>query len=161
MTETNHEEEVTPVTPMTSRDLIAVLATGAVAGLVIWAVYRVLMGYVAPLVFCQDNTTSICASAPAVMDGVALIAGGVVGLLGLIRLRTFRPLLVVLAIVLSLGGLAQQLDTMPWYWAVPFATILFAVAYAFYAWVARVRVFWLAVAIIVLLGVLIRFVLFS
>lgn len=161
MTETNQEEEVAFTTPMNGRDLASIVITGVVAGFVVWLIYWLLMRYLTPRLFCDDPTTSLCTSAPAAMDGVSLIIGAIVGLLGLIRLRSFRPLLVVLAVTVALGGLAQQADLLAWYWAALASAGLFAVAYALFAWVARIRAFWLALVVTVVLVVITRLALFS
>ena len=155
------EEKVEPVTPMKSRDLMAVIFIGALVGLVLWIVYWFLSSFLTPRLFCNDTMVSSCATARAVSDGIGLTIGAIIALLGLIRLRIFRPLLVVLAVLLCLGGLAQKVDGLSWYWSAAVCVGLFAGSYALYTWVARIKAFWLAVLVTVVLAVATRLILFS
>jgi len=161
MAETHQEEELATIVPMKWSDLMLVAAVGAVAGTVTWGIYWLLTGYLIPRFFCGDNATGICITAPYVYEGIALIIGGVIGLLGLIRLRTYRPLLIVLAVIISLGGLVQVVGVLTWYLAALASIALFALAYGLYAWVSRVRTFWIALAATVVLMIIVRLVLSS
>lgn len=160
MSETNTQEETGFVTTMSWRELMAVAVVGVASGVITWAVYQLLNRYVTPGLFCGDSTTSVCTAAPSLTDGLSLIVGAIAGLLGLIRLRTFRPLLVVLAALVALGGLTQRVDVMHWYYSLLACAVMFGLAYGLFAWVAKIRSFWVSVIVSAVLVVLTRFVLF-
>jgi hypothetical protein len=161
MSDTNQEATQSLVQPMNPREVIPASVVGASVGFITAAVYYLLTSFVMPALFCHDVATSVCTSAPLTLEGVALIVGAIAGLFGLIRLRVFRPLLVVLATTLSLGGVAQPLGTLAWYWALVATVLLFAFAYAVYVWIAQLRAFWIALVVTVILVIVTRLVLFS
>ena len=87
---------------------------------------------------------------------MAAIIGAIVGLFFLVKLQVFRPLLVVLAAVVSLWGVVGLAGLLPWY-GVGLSTIaLYALAYSLFTWVARIRAFWLVVLLLIVLVVAVR-----
>lgn len=154
-------EKYSHVLPMRWTDAASAAAAGAVAGLIAWLIFSGISQIGGSTLFCSGDTPSLCQAAPRIVEAVALIGGGVVGLLGLVRFRVFRPLLVVLAALVSLGGIQNALTAVPWYIAILLSIGLFAVAYAAYAWLSRMRSFILAVVAIVIVAVTVRLVLFS
>lgn len=160
MAETN-QEEITSTQTLSGRDLASVIILGVIAGVITWGVYELLLHFVVPGLFCRDSTTSLCETAPSIMDGVSLVIGAVVALLGLIRLRVFRPLLVVLATIIALGGLAQRADVLAWYFSLLACGVLFGLAYGLFAWMAKIRLFWTALLVSAVLVIVTRLVLFG
>jgi uncharacterized membrane protein len=77
-------------------------------------------------------------------------------LFGLIRLRVYRPLLVVLASAVSLWGIAGMAWGLTWYLGALVAAVMYLLAYGLYAWVARTRMFLIALAVTVVLVVVVR-----
>jgi hypothetical protein len=161
MTDTNQEEDILGVQRMNAHELVPIAGIGAASGLISILIYFLLVSVVVPGLFCQDPATSVCASAPTTMNGIALIIGGGSGLYGLIRLRVFRPLLVVLATILAIGGIAQPLSSVPWYWAILSTMLLTMAAYALFSWVAQLRSFIVAALLTVVLTIVTHLVLFS
>ena len=90
---------------------------------------------------------------------VAIIISTIAGVANLARLRIYRPLLIGLASAISLWGLQTVAGSFAWYWAVLVFVALFTLAYAAFAWVARLRNFILALVVTVVLVVLARWAL--
>ena len=91
----------------------------------------------------------------------ATILMAIAALLALVRFRIFRPMLVVLAATLSLWGLTELTHPLAWYWALIASAALYALAYGVFVWLVRVRVFWVALVLTILLIMAVRAVLTS
>ena len=96
---------------------------------------------------------------PAYSMIVAIIISTIAGVANLARLRIYRPLLIGLAAAISLWGLQVITGGLAWYWAALVFVALFALAYAVFAWLARLRNFILALVVTIVLVVLVRWVL--
>lgn len=144
---------------MTTRQLIGVAITGLVTGVVAWLSAWLLSSIVFGPLLCHDTASSQCAAAPAYSEVAALVVATGVGVFGLVRLQVFRPLLVGLAAALSLWGVLAVLMGDSWLVGVSVLAVLYALAYALYAWIARIRSLLMAVIIVVVVLVLIRYLL--
>ena len=140
---------------------MAILITGLIAGLVTVVVYYLLERYVFGSVLCRAGNDASCASAPSYAMAVSLVVGTVVGLVGLVQARAYRPLLVVLAVAVSYWGFQDLVASQVWYYGALIGAVLFALSYLLFAWIARLRSFVLSVIVTVLLIVLIRIALVS
>lgn len=160
MNDTPIEEAPTKFTTMNKRELGKVLLLGAVAGLAIWGISVLADKYIFQALLCQNDALRCDMTSQYSMIG-AMVVVGVLALLGLIRLAVFRPLLVVLAVMVSLWSLTEVLWTTEWYYAALGSVLLYALAYATFSWIARILNFWIALIICVILVVAIRFVITS
>lgn len=151
--------KVTPVVPMEIRELLGVAGVGAGVGLVTYGAFTLLERFVFHAVMCRADTAANCGDAPTYAMVVAMVLGGLAGLVALVQLRIYRPLLVVLAAVISLWGYEFLVAGMAWYWAFGLSIALFAVIYALFAWLARVRSFLISVIAIVVMIAILRLVL--
>jgi hypothetical protein len=91
---------------------------------------------------------------------IALVIGSIGGVAALARQRVYRPLLIVLAAALTLWSVQGVLanNAFAWYVAVPITGALFALGYAAFGWLSRIRNFILALIAIVILAVVTRLV---
>lgn len=134
---------------MTPAELIKVVVSGAVVGLVTMAVYYMLEKYIIEQLFCQSG--SACASHTAISSAIAMIIVAIGMLFYLIRERVFRPLLVVLVVTILFWDLPAQLATFDWWLAALMGAILFGVGYGLSAWLVQLRNLLLSVGLVVLL----------
>jgi hypothetical protein len=106
-------------------------------------------------VFCRSaDDFAVCANGGTVAWSVAFVIVGVVSVFALVRSSVYRPLLVVLAAFVALWGIAPWLAPLAWYWAAVWNIVLFALAYALFAWLATIERFlysFIATAIVVVL----------
>jgi hypothetical protein len=137
-------------TLMANRNLLSVILLGAGIGLLMWGIGWALKTYVFASVACGATMVQCDASAQYAEIAAAILIA-IVALIGLVRLRIFRPLLVVLAVTMSLWGLSGLVSTLPLQWALPLIAGLYAIAYGLFVWIVRVRVFWVAALLTVLL----------
>lgn len=136
---------------------VQVVIIGAIVGALSWVFAQVLGTYVLKPASCSGDVL-VCAvsSHPAVI--VAALMAGCIGLFGLVKLQVFRPLLVVIAATMSAWGVVSLLTALPWHGSL-LATILFyAISYAAFMWIARIRVFWLVILISVVVVVALRLI---
>lgn len=150
---------ISPVVGMSNTDLIRALATGAAAGLFTALVALLMNRYVFSAVLCRTANASECAQTPTYSVIVAVVIGSIIGLVALARLRVFRPLIVVIASVVSLWVMHLWLFDMAWYWALAVSTGLYALAYGAFSWIARIRSFILTLVVVVVLVVALRLLL--
>lgn len=152
-------DEPPVIVPMSTNDVIGVFMLGGLVGLICWVLGILLHHYVFDAYLCQGDITSQCGVAKDYAAVVAGLVGAGVALGGLMRLRIYRPLLVVLASMFSLWGALQMVWGLLWYQGLLVAVILYALAYVTFSWMARIRPFWVALATLVILVVVIRAVL--
>jgi len=160
MNDTYTEETPAKFTLMERRQFGRILLLGAISGLIVWGLSFLLDRYVYQTILCQSGASDCSASDQYSMITASIIAG-VLTLLALVRSGVFRPLLVVLAVVVSLWSLVETLWTAEWYYAAICSVVLYALAYGAYSWIARIRSFWIALGISIVLMVAVRFVITS
>lgn len=159
MSTTASQEETQPkFILMANRNLAAVILLGAIVGLATWGIGWLLGAYAFGPLLCGDGGAQ-CGSAMQYGLVTSQILAAVAALLGLVRLRVFRPLLVVLATTVSLWGLVGALSALAWYGLALASVVLYALAYGLFVWIVRVRKFWLALIVAVILVIIVRFVL--
>lgn len=150
------EEKPSAIIPMLRSDFVSVLLLGGIIGLLVWGLGALLNQFVFDAYFCQNDISSQCGSAKNYAAVAAGLVGAIVALGGLVRLGVYRPLLVVIASVLSTWGVVQLSWELSLLTGMLVAVVLYAAAFGLYSWVGRVREFWIALIIIVLLVVGVR-----
>lgn len=144
----------TPIRPL---QFVQVAAIGLLVGAFSWIFAEVIGMYMLKPPSCSGNAFSCAASSqPAVI--ISSIMAAFIGLFGLVKLQVFRPLLVVIATMLSLWGLVGALLALPWYIAVAVTIGMHVLGYMVFTWLARIRTFWLAVVMCIALVVALRLI---
>ena len=156
---TDSDARISPLIPMTTRELVSTTIAGAVAGASIAVLYLLMHHFVFQAVLCRAQAMSGCSEAPSYAMTVAMIIGAIVGVGILSKLRIYRPLLIVVAVAISLWGMSAIVAGFQWYWLLLSFAVLFGLAYALFAWVARIRSFILALVVTTVLIVVMRLVL--
>jgi hypothetical protein len=144
---------------MPIRKLLFIIVVGVVAGMVTWGLMLVLDTYVYKAVLCNRDAVVQCASSQQYAMITATIIGAAAGLFGLVRLHVFRPLLIVIATFVSLWGLLSLLVSLPWYGAMLIAAIMYGLAFGVFAWLVRIRKFFIALVVVIVVVVAVRLVL--
>lgn len=152
---------VSPIVQTYGREVVTVLGIGAGVGLLVAGVSVLLEKYVFAAVLCRAGADATCSQAPEYAMVVAMVIGAIFGVLALIQARVFRPLLVVLAVVVSLWGMSTLVSEYQWYWQLAIAVGFFSLTYLLYSWVARIRSFLIASSITIVLAVVMRYIIMS
>lgn len=156
----NRDAAVSPyIVSMARGELVGIAITGALTGLITIVLAYILNKFVFGAILCRGTSLTECARTPEYAMAVAIILGAVVALFNLVRIRTYRSLLVVIAATLSLWGFTALVWNMPWYVAGIVSILLFALSYLLFAWLARIRSFVISVIAIVAMVVVTRLLL--
>ncbi len=141
---------------MPRQHVVQITLLGAVLGAATWIVALLIRQVVLMPLFCGDSANGTCPDVTTNATNISLIVTAVIGLLGLVRLSVYRPLLIVLAVIASLWGVGAWTVGSPWYEALAWLIILCALCYVAFAWLVRPRSFVPAVILVVIAVVLIR-----
>lgn len=147
---------------MNPNDLLRVALAGAAVGIVAIVLYWLIDAYVFTPALCQNSAVeaSRCANKPVFTDALAMILAAIIGLFGMIQLRVYRPLLVVILTTLSIWSVLSILTPgLAWWGAMLGSALVFALTYALFAWLVQLRHFLLAVCVSLVVVVVIRLLL--
>lgn len=157
----NIEEQTVKISPfvsLTARDIVSTFVAGLIVGVVYLGAMYLLNTYVFGNVLCRAQSSADCSQAPAYSMIVASVLSGLIGIVMLVRLRIYRPLLIVAASLISLWGLGALLLGLPLYIAFIISAVLFGLSYAVFTWFIRIRSFILALVAVVVLIVVLRLI---
>jgi hypothetical protein len=161
MTQDIEVEKPLAIIPMSRSSFIRVLLLGGAVGLLILGLGYILNRFVFDVYFCQGEVSSQCGSAKNYAVAAASLVGVVVSLWGLIRLTVYRPLLVVIASMLGTWSIIQLSWNLDIVTRLLVAVLFYGSVFGLFAWVSRIREFWITLLVIVLLVVGIRLVLMA
>ena len=141
------------------RSVIGAAIAGVFVGLAGWMLNLALQAWIIEPFFCRSpETFAVCSNGGTVAWTAAVIFASIIGLIALVRSGVFRPLLVVIATLIALWGVAAWLGPLVWWQALLWHGILFAVAYSLFSWIARISSFLVALIITIVVIVLARLV---
>jgi hypothetical protein len=160
MTETYVNQPRPKFAEMTVRTVVQILILGAVLGLIAWVVSALVSNYVIAPLFCKADggNFSVCAQGGLLASNIASLLVGTLAVVALLRLGVFRPLLISLAVIISLWGIGPWMGALPWYESLAWTALLYAVEYLAFSWIARIRVFWIALLATVIVIVAARLI---
>lgn len=116
-----------------------VALTGAVIGLIVWGLAILLEQFVLRGIFCGDPSAAACTNVTTYAGNIGAVIMAIIGVVVLVRLSVFRPLLIVLGAAISLWGLAAWVSGLSLVEQAIWSIVLYALLYSLYAWVARIR----------------------
>jgi len=152
------DERPTPFVSVTLQQLAFVLFTGIIVGALVWGLTRVFSLYITSPLLCGDG--ELCDSALRYGELAAVATASGLGLFGLVRLRVYRPLLIVLASAVTAWGVVGYAGNLfPWYGVLLTSVLAFAVCYLVYAWLTRIRSFWIVALLLAAAAVAVRLIL--
>lgn len=164
MASTKVLEQARPVLVSLSRqDFLRIFGIGVIVGIVVCALYVMLDRYVFTPALCENATGTLerCENKESYAATIAMLLVALGGLVSVVRMRVYRPLLVVLFVTASLWGIPELAVSLPWWLATLITVLLFGIAYVTFAWLARIRNFYITLLLSVALLVAVRLVLMS
>lgn len=145
------------VSGLGQRPLLRAALVGAVVGAFGWVLMLAIQNWILQPVFCRSSDTSgICANTQITAWIIAYILASIAGLFMLIRTNTFRPLLVVLAAIITLWGIGLWFVALPWWVGLLWSAGLFALAYVLYTWTVSIQGFAVAAVTASIFVILLR-----
>ena len=149
-------KRISPVVSSRRDELIRTLLTGVGVGVIVGLLAYLLEQFVFAPLLCDQDGAGSCVNVATYSSAVAILVGALAGLISMTTLQVYRPLLIVLAATVSLWGFHGLVDGMAWYWTLLVLAVLFSLAYALFAWLARIRSFIFALAVVTIAVVLVR-----
>lgn len=139
----------TPVAyvPTTRDEVIKVIGTGVISGILIALLGSLIAAYIIAPVFCNNTgqgAFGVCASGGVVAEHIAAILVGFGAFLLLTRWTVYRALLLVVAVTIAMWGLKKYADPLTagsWLEYYLFAGLLYGLGYALFYWILRLRQF--------------------
>lgn len=144
------------ITEMTADQVGKVILGGLIAGAIAGGLTLLFSAFVFRVMPCSAEACGSGGQYAAVLAGIISAA---FGLFWLIRIQVFRPLLVVIAVTIGLWGIGLSMLHWPWYALVGMAAVLHGFAYGLFAWISRVRLFWIVIILMIALVLSVRLVL--
>lgn len=121
------------------RMFVRIVLVGLVIGLATWAFSLVLDRFILSAWFCNDAQSLACSSSTIYAGNISAVVMSVVGISVLVKLGVFRPLLIVLATLITLWGLSGWLINTSLVESAIWTAVVYGLAYIAYAWLARIR----------------------
>ena len=144
---------------MRSNTLVQVILLGVILGAVSWLLTLLLDRFVITALFCGgDAASALCTGSTTLAGNIALVFASIGGLLGLVRLGVYRPLLVAIAAAICLWGLAGWVDGLMWYEALAWTVILYSLVFTAFSWLVRPRMFLIAIILVIAVVLLARII---
>jgi len=143
------------------QQLLFIALTGLGVGIALWLLTLILDSFVlSPLICRGGSTPDECAAVTGYAEAIAALFVSAGGLVGLVKFRVYRPLLIVVAAAIALWGIVSLASAShPVYLVAIITAFMYAVAYTTFAWINRIRLFWLAAAVLIVLVAIVRFIL--
>lgn len=116
---------------------VRIAALGVFLGLVVWALAYALERFVLSRFLCGGDV--VCQQSTLLAGNIASVVVALAGVVVLVRMSVYRPLLIALGAVISLWGMAAWLDGVSVLEAVGWTVLLYTLAYSAFAWIARIR----------------------
>lgn len=142
--------------------IVKLFVIGAVSGALGWLLYLAIAQYFIDPVFCSNTDTfGVCKNGGTIAWVSAHVIVMTAAVAVLAKMAVYRPLLVVLAVLLSLWSAHSWLGGMAWYVGLLWQALLFGLAVALFGWLARLTNFLAALLISIGIIVLLRVILMN
>lgn len=140
------------------RTLLRVPLVGALAGAFVYGLSLLIERYVPEQFFCGQQTAQICDNSAAIAFNGATTLVALLATIALVRISTYRPLLITVAAAAALWGVHVWLGALVWYEMLVWLVVLYALLYTLLAWLLRVYSIVLAAILVIVIVVLARLV---
>lgn len=133
------------------RTSLRIALVGAIVGVAAWGLTFLLERFVLNALFCGDQAAEACVNITTYAGNISAIVVAIIGVVALVKMGVYRPLLIALGAIISLWGLAAWLQPLGFVEQLAWTVVLYVLLYSVYAWIARVRN---VVAVLVIFGVI-------
>ncbi len=141
------------------REIIIATIVGFVAGALAWLAKMGLDKWVMDPLFCKTpDTFAVCQNAGSISYVVALVLVGILAVSVMHAMRLYRPLLIAVAALASIWGIATWLGPLVWWQATLWDAVIVALSFLLFGLVAQIRRFGLSFFIMLALVVAFQFV---
>lgn len=139
---------------------VRTIVLGAAIGLVFW-ILTVLIGryVIEPLACGQVVNAALCADPKPLAGNIAAILVAVLGVIAMVRIGAARPIIVAVATAAILWQLGAWMSGLFWLEAIAWSVIIYALAYALFAWITRHALLWVTIVVSLVIVIFIRILL--
>lgn len=137
--------------------VVRVALLGLGLGVIAWAVTFLLDRFIISSTFCPASAQN-CVEGDVISGNIALILAAIAGMLGLVRLGVYRPMLVAIAVGVSLWNIGGWLSGIVWYEGLGWSALIYMVVYVAFSWLVRPRNLFVVLAILAILIVAVRYI---
>lgn len=142
----------------TSYLLWQITLVGAVLGVIYWGLAAMIESYIINPIFCRSvSNATTCFNSTSISGDIATILVATIGIAIILRLYMARPLIIAVAVGVSLWGLSQWTSGLSWGESIAWSVLLYSLAYSLFSWIARYKQFTLVLAAMVLIISTVRF----
>ncbi|HET8690240.1 MAG TPA: hypothetical protein VFL81_02290 [Candidatus Saccharimonadales bacterium] len=133
--------------------------SGLVAGALIWLLNLLLQHFLFQPLFCQSpDTHAACIDSNVWSWWIAAVIICLASLMVLVRGLVYRPLLVIIATLITVWGIWDWLGAYSWWQATLWEALIFGLAYALYTLLARINNFAFSLLAMIAAVVVVRLV---
>ena len=139
--------------PASRNEVVKVVVLGVIVGLAVPLLSLLLENYFIKPVFCNGGDGfSICASGGVVANHIAAIIVAFAAFAVLMHWTVYRALLLVIAATVAMWGIKKYADPLTvgsWMEYYLFSALLYALSYALFYWILRLRNFVVSIIIMI------------
>lgn len=152
--------EDTPGSAFVWQNLARVIGFGAVAGLAYWVLASLIGRFIIEPIACREVVEAAACTEASVLAGrISTVLVAIAAIFGMVRLGVARPLIIAVAAAILLWSLSALTLGMPWYEALLWSVLLYALVYALFGWIARATNVVVAIVATIVLVVALRLLL--
>ncbi|HEX6258463.1 MAG TPA: hypothetical protein VFZ48_03215 [Candidatus Saccharimonadales bacterium] len=119
-----------------------ILAWGLATGAIVFVLSSLIERFIAEPLLCRSvDSFSMCSNAGAIAFNIGTVLSAVIGTIGLVKLSTYRPLLIAIVSAATLWGLQGAIHSLAWGEALLWLAGMYAVTYGLFAWILRMHHF--------------------
>lgn len=141
------------------RTLLGILFTGLVTAVITVLAAFLLNDFIISPALCRGAGETACSASSSVSFHISSIIAAIVAVALLVNLSVYRPLLVVLAVVIGSWGIYNAplpFIHVAWFWQLGILLLINSVALLAFSWILRIYNLTLAlIATVVLMGAMI------
>lgn len=111
---------------------------GAGLGLIYWILTYLVSHFIIDQLFCGNSANAItCSNSIGISGNIADILVAAIGLVVMVRMRIFRPIIIAAASAILLWGLASWTEGLWFLEATFWSILLFTLCYLMFSWIGR------------------------
>lgn len=130
---------------------------GVAIGLTFWILTTLIGHYVIePLACKQVSSAATCINANSLAGNIATILVAVIAIVGMVRMRIARPIVIAVASAAVLWDLAAWTQGLFWLEAIGWSVLLYGVVFGLFAWITRYATLWVTLVLSLVVVLIVR-----
>jgi hypothetical protein len=132
------EDNSTQYSDFTTRTAGGIVALSIISGLLNFGLAKLLDQFIFHPALCKSAGIVLCNASLQYAYHIAAIFVGIIGVVWLVRLFVYRPLLVVIALLVGTWPLFDTFfPILSWSWAIASLILMYMIGYLCFTWILR------------------------